>query len=201
MSRFTIAVALLVLSAGAGRTLGAQGSGAVTGATPDAGARVTASRSPAPPVVIDAVVGRGSRDAAVPAVQAAAPDAPLVSLELREVTLREALRAVAAQSAASLVYDSRVVPLDRRVSLRVAGVPAAEAIRLLLRGTGLEVRAMPGGELVLARGDDTRSPTLDEGRAPMAPALLTGRVSDAESGAAGGTLRCAPSRGKVEGPW
>ena len=185
-------VALLLLISGVG-PLGAQGSGADASGVVARSAPRSASLSP-PSVVAGDVVVRGSRDAAVPAVgtttvtrsTAALPPTRPVSLDLRGAMLGDALKAVAAQSGAWLVYDSRTVPLDRRVSLRTNGVSATEALRAVLRGTGVAVRPMPAGELVLVRADgaDGADGALDAmADAPVTAAILAGRVTDAESGA------------------
>jgi TonB-dependent SusC/RagA subfamily outer membrane receptor len=75
----------------------------------------------------------------------------LVTLDLQDVTLREALTAIAEQGRISLVYSSGAVPLERRVSLSVHAVPAAEALRAALRGTEVEVREAGSGQVMLIR--------------------------------------------------
>jgi TonB-linked SusC/RagA family outer membrane protein len=97
--------------------------------------------------------------------------------------LRDALKAIAAQGGISLVFANSVVPLERRVSLRVTGVTVEEALPAALRGTDVEVKATASGQMMLVR----REEQLDRGSEERSPgavqAVLSGRVTDAATGA------------------
>lgn len=116
-------------------------------------------------------------------VERAVPAPALVTLDLRDVSLRAALKAVEAQAGVSLVYATDAVPLERRVSLHVREVSAEEALRAVLRGTDVEVRAMSPGQILLVRHRGREAAPADPPRPDTAFALVSGRVTDSLSGA------------------
>ncbi|MDB4916113.1 MAG: putative outer membrane protein [Gemmatimonadetes bacterium] len=103
----------------------------------------------------------------------------VVVLDLHDVTLRDALKALEAQTGSSLVYASGTVPLDRRVSISVRAASAREALEVLLRGTDTEIRESASGRLTIVRGR-TRSLTSNTGVVPLT-GTLAGRVVDSAS--------------------
>jgi TonB-dependent SusC/RagA subfamily outer membrane receptor len=110
------------------------------------------------------------------------PAAPRrVTLELTDVPLRDALKAVASQGGVSLIYASSTVPLDRRVSLQLRAVSVEDALRGALRGTDVDVRETASGQLMLvprpARADSADSKRVVEAGG------IAGRVTDAATGA------------------
>jgi TonB-linked SusC/RagA family outer membrane protein len=126
------------------------------------------------------------------ASQQAASPSRLVTLELRDVPLREALKAVAAQAGISLIYASSTVPLERRVSLRVNGSSVQEALRALLQGTDVEVRSSESGKMMLVRRPARRERS-DE--LPPLLSILSGRVTDAATGAPVARVTVSVDRG------
>jgi hypothetical protein len=113
-----------------------------------------------------------------PAPAAGLLDRP-VTLELTRVRLEDALQAIARQAGFSLSYSSSVVPVERRVTVRVRSRPAGEALRMALSGTGVGPSISSSGQVVL-------SP-----QAPSAPARprqeagrIAGRVVSARTGEA-----------------
>lgn len=115
-------------------------------------------------------------------VQQPSSGARTVTLVLRGVTLRDALKAVEAQSGVSLVYASGTVPLDQLVTATVHAASARDALAVLLQGTDTEVRAAGPNRLTIVRRT---------GRAQPAPAssaailgTLSGRVTDSATGIA-----------------
>jgi TonB-linked SusC/RagA family outer membrane protein len=103
-----------------------------------------------------------------------------VTLDLHDVTLRDALKAVEAQSGVSLVYSTATVPLDHRVSVKVRAVSAREALELLLEGTDTELRSSASGRLTIVR-----RPARTQAAKTVAAsvlAILSGRVTDSASG-------------------
>jgi TonB-dependent SusC/RagA subfamily outer membrane receptor len=104
-----------------------------------------------------------------------------VTLDLTDVPLRDALKAVASQGGVSLIYASSTVPLDRRISLQLRAVSVEDALRGALRGTDVDVRETTSGQLLLVRRpagvDSADSKRLVEAGA------IAGRVTDAAAGA------------------
>ncbi|HJR62485.1 MAG TPA: TonB-dependent receptor [Gemmatimonadaceae bacterium] len=94
-----------------------------------------------------------------------------ISLDLRQVTVEEALRAVAREAAVGLTYDPGLPGLDRRATVRVDGVPAADAFLRVIRGSALELLVSTSGQTVLVR---RRSDDAD------ARGIIEGIVQDAE---------------------
>src|SRR5258708_5188901 len=75
----------------------------------------------------------------------------LVTLDLSDVPLREALKAVSRESGVSLIYASSTVPLERRVSLHVQAASVDAALRDALRETDAEPRATASGQVMLVK--------------------------------------------------
>ncbi|HEX9483085.1 MAG TPA: TonB-dependent receptor plug domain-containing protein, partial [Gemmatimonadaceae bacterium] len=105
----------------------------------------------------------------------------LVTLDLSDVPLREALKAVARQSGVSLIYASNTVPLERRVSLHVQAASVDAALRDALRETDAEPRETASGQVMLvkrsARPASERSERVLVGS-------ISGRVIDSAGGTA-----------------
>jgi Outer membrane receptor for ferrienterochelin and colicins len=104
-----------------------------------------------------------------------------VTLDLTDVPLRDALKAVASQSGVSLIYASSTVPLDRRVSLQLRAVSVEDALRGALRGTDVDVRETASGQLMLVRR--AARPDSDDSKSPTAAGSIAGRVTDATTSA------------------
>lgn len=73
-----------------------------------------------------------------------------VSLQARDVSLRDALDRLAASARIRLSYASELLPLDRRVCLAYREVAIGEALSDLLSGTTIEAVATGGDLVVLA---------------------------------------------------
>jgi AraC-like DNA-binding protein len=105
-----------------------------------------------------------------------------VTLDLTDVPLRDALKAVASQGGVSLIYASSIVPLDRRISLQLRAVSVEDALRGALRGTDVDVRETSSGQLMLVRAP-AHADSADSKRVVEAGGIA-GRVTDAATGAA-----------------
>lgn len=100
-----------------------------------------------------------------------------LALDLQGVTVDHALRAIIAQSGISLAYSRAVVPLDRRVTVRMQSGSVLEALHQVLRDTDVELWVTTDGRMALVP-------------APPAPMSLpasqvggiAGRVTAIESG-------------------
>lgn len=104
-----------------------------------------------------------------------------VTLDLTDVPLRDALKAVASQSGVSLIYASSTVPLDRRISLQLRAASVEDALRGALRGTGVDVRETASGQLMLVR--QAASLDADDSKSPARAGAIAGRVIDATTSA------------------
>jgi TonB-linked SusC/RagA family outer membrane protein len=72
-----------------------------------------------------------------------------LTLRLDGVSLERALGEIMTSSGVSLTYSRSVVPLDRTVSVHVENEPVVEALRQLLRGTGVEMWISAEGRMAL----------------------------------------------------
>lgn len=93
-----------------------------------------------------------------------------VSVELTSVRLDSALDAIGARAGIVIVYTDRVVPVGRRVSVKLSNVTVRQALEKVLEGTNVEVRAR-GDEVVLVRRPERRTEAVGEG-------AVWGRVID-----------------------
>jgi outer membrane receptor protein involved in Fe transport len=73
-----------------------------------------------------------------------------MSLDLHEVTLKDALRAIANGGGVKLLYNDGDIPSRKLVSITVASMPVMQILGLVLHGTGLAARVTPAG-VVIAR--------------------------------------------------
>ena len=71
-----------------------------------------------------------------------------VSLDLTNVPLRDALREIDRQAQLGLAYTPRIVPVDRRVTIKADSITAGEALERVLRGTGV-IAVMTTSETVM----------------------------------------------------
>lgn len=78
-----------------------------------------------------------------------APLDRVVSINERDVSLRDALDRVAVASHVRLTYSADLLPSDRRVCLDLDRVSAGAALSELLRGTSLRPMAIDGDDVVL----------------------------------------------------
>ena len=118
----------------------------------------------------------------VASTEQAAPSSRRVTMEINDVPLRDALRAVASQGGVSLIYASSTVPLERRVSLSARDASVNDVLRILLRDTGVEVRQSASGQLMLVRRSTHADSTASKSEA--AAGVVVGSVTDAATGAA-----------------
>jgi outer membrane cobalamin receptor len=74
-----------------------------------------------------------------------------VAIAFAAVPLQDALQEIARQAGLGISYRSDLPELDRRISLEADGLPAAEALLRVLRGSGLELMVAPNGRTVMVR--------------------------------------------------
>lgn len=101
-----------------------------------------------------------------------------IDLDLSDVTIDDALRAIASASRLELVYSGQVVPVAKRISVKASGITVAAALTEVLFKANVDV-LLSGGRIVMVRG-----------REPLQVGTITGRVTDSTSGEgiAGGTV-------------
>ncbi len=100
--------------------------------------------------------GRPAHSVTAPAVVPQGQGSPLsriVSLDLHDVRLQEALDAIDRQAKLGLAYSRRVVPLDKRVSIQADRITAGDALAAVLRGTNVRPVVAPSGTVVLRKGE------------------------------------------------
>ncbi|HEV3141706.1 MAG TPA: carboxypeptidase-like regulatory domain-containing protein, partial [Vicinamibacterales bacterium] len=150
--------------------------------------------SPRPSIVVSlALVVAMSTSGQVHAQSVGPLDQP-ISLDLRDVSLEDALQAVSDRTRLQLVYSTDDLPAQHRISLRLDHATVRDALQLVLRATGLEIVVSPTGRSVLVRPvragtiegrvlDDSTSEALDNASvAIVGTSLGTGTDS-------GGTFR------------
>ena len=108
----------------------------------------------------------------------AAEDAPValtqpIKLRMRRTTVEKALRAITKQSNISLSYSGAVVPLTRKVSLKVNNGTVLEALHQVLGDTQLELWVATDGRMALVPGEPEPP--------PVVAGTIVGRVTDAGS--------------------
>jgi TonB-linked SusC/RagA family outer membrane protein len=86
--------------------------------------------------------------------QVVSPLDRVVSLHLSNVRLQDALDAIDRQAKLGLAYTRRVVPFDKRVSLRADHITAGAALAAVLQGTDVRAVVMPSGTVVLRRDEE-----------------------------------------------
>lgn len=73
-----------------------------------------------------------------------------LSLDLKDVTVREALHSIEKESAYSFFYNDSFRDLDKKISLSVKNEPVAHVLDLLLGSTGLTYKFLEGNLIVIA---------------------------------------------------
>ncbi|HEX6536383.1 MAG TPA: TonB-dependent receptor [Gemmatimonadaceae bacterium] len=100
-----------------------------------------------------------------------------MTLDLHEVTLRDALKEISGQSGVELLYSGYIVPLGRRVSVTLRGATVEEALRAVLRGTRVGIRRAGSGAIMLTLEEERRTSSN-----LAAAGAITGRITDAGTG-------------------
>jgi TonB-linked SusC/RagA family outer membrane protein len=143
---------------------------------------VLASRPAAAQSESSSVAGASPSNPGLVVAEPNGANAPLlrsvVSLDLRNVPLRDALRQISAHMGGRLMYDESVTSLKHRVTLRDDEISLGRALRQLLAGTDVEVfvsQGAQGGQLVLLKR--VAPPP------PVDSVTVRGVVTDSASGA------------------
>jgi TonB-dependent SusC/RagA subfamily outer membrane receptor len=107
----------------------------------------------APRVPTGTAAGASASSETAPAGVADAPLKRIVSLDLADAPLNEALKEINRQAHLGLAYTPRVVPVDRRVTIKAAKITAGEALERVLRGTGVKAKETPAGTVALVKDE------------------------------------------------
>lgn len=97
-----------------------------------------------------------------------------VTINVSDVPLGDVLSEIQKQSGVKLTYSADIVPLNRLVTLDVNAIGVGEALRVALKGTGVDIRPASGGRIGLVKISGKQS-----GRTQ---GVISGRVIDAKSG-------------------
>lgn len=111
-----------------------------------------------------------------------APD-PLqreITVSLIDVRLEHALRSIADASGVPLSYSRRIVPVDRRVTLRAERMQVRTALERVLKGTETELYVTQSGQVAIVK---RTPPPRSAAPAIAATGAIAGRVTTRESAA------------------
>ncbi len=101
-----------------------------------------------------------------------------VTLNVVDARLGDVLADIAAQADLALVYGNDIVPVDRRITLRVRSLPAADALEQALAGTNIAVTPVGRDQVVLAK---RAAPAEPAAPARVQTGAVAGRVTEAET--------------------
>lgn len=112
-----------------------------------------------------------------------------VTLDVRGVTMRDALDQIAAGARIRLSYSSELVPLDRRVCATLDSVTAGDALTTLLHDIAFEPIVAGDDQVVLAPARRAEAAVIDQPELAASVGVLdrvlvTSRVSDPQRGTA-----------------
>lgn len=124
----------------------------------------------------------------------------VISIDLRDVPITEALREIGKLADLPLVYSSGLLPEGKRVTLRAERITAGAALNRVLTATDVTVRVLSGGQIVLAphsadisavadgRNPDglyvsAITPVMAAANPPLVQGTVQGTVVDATTGA------------------
>lgn len=103
-----------------------------------------------------------------------AAQATTIAIDLEGVSLDSALDTIARLGRLRLTYSRDVLPAGRRVTLRSSAISPIEALRRVLQGTGLELRASEQGDVTIFLPVGTTS--------RQAQGTISGTVTDSATG-------------------
>lgn len=116
---------------------------------------------------------------AVPAQGWAPPLDRTVSIQARDVALRDVLDRIAATAEVRLSYSPDLLPLERRVCVAFHDAALGGALSELLGGTGVEARVVGSQQVVLAPLPGRAIPTVAPRTAVLEQVVVTGSAAGA----------------------
>ena len=97
---------------------------------------------------------------------------PVISVELKDVTLEAALQEVSRKAGVIFNYNHSRVALTQKISIKKKNTHACEVMQLLLGSTGNDLTILQNGELAIIPSNQPKKPS----------GTITGRVVDKKSG-------------------
>src|SRR5690606_27592291 len=85
----------------------------------------------------------------------------LISLDIRNAPLGDALREVSKQMGGRLMFDESATALRHRVTLKEAEISSGQAIQRIIAGTNLRMLMVNGGSMVLVKPDPQAARVID----------------------------------------
>jgi TonB-dependent starch-binding outer membrane protein SusC len=141
----------------------------------------TSRREPSPSLTASVSTSAGER-----LERAASSSNPVLSrrvtVQLRDVHLEDALKAIAAAADVPIAFSADVVPVSERVTVRIAGEELRSAIRSVLTGRNLDLLISSSGQLVVVAAAGSAPLAASSTRAPS---QAVGTVSGLVTGAGG----------------
>jgi TonB-linked SusC/RagA family outer membrane protein len=122
----------------------------VAGQEPPANAG-RAAPNPTTPSILTAPPGGARAAGGAMQVVSTEPLERMVTLDLQNVRLNDALKEINRQARLGLAYTPRVVPVDRRVTIKEASISAGDALERVLRGTGVKAVVTEAGTVTLVK--------------------------------------------------
>lgn len=98
----------------------------------------------------------------------------IISLDLQNASLEEALVAIAENAGLRLMYSEKLFSEQRRLTLRETHITVEDALWSVLRGSGLRFAISQHGQLVLLKMHDIENKIVEE--------EISGTVTDAQTG-------------------
>ncbi len=147
---------------------------AAQGPPPNAGRAAPIPTTPSIPAMpTDAARAAGSAMQA----ESTKPLDRMVTLDLENVRLNDALKEINRQARLGLAYTPRVVPVDRRVTIKEASISAGAALERVLRGTGAKAVVTEAGTVTLVKQGRKGEREAEAEKAGIG--VVMGRVLDA----------------------
>jgi TonB-linked SusC/RagA family outer membrane protein len=100
-----------------------------------------------------------------------------ISLKLSGVSVEQALREIGRRAEVPITYNDVILPKTASVWLTRDDIRTDEALAIVLQDAGLRVMALSTGQLVVVK-----EPTPETKKPPLAPPVVTGRVTDQATG-------------------
>lgn len=102
-----------------------------------------------------------------------------VTLDVTNMELGRILAEISSQAALGLVYETGLVPANRRLTVRLDSTAAGAALRKVLQGTDLDFSAVGDRQVVIFRRKAVSSPAAP--RVTQRTGTITGRVTEVGS--------------------
>lgn len=113
----------------------------------------------------------------------ARPSEQRISIRLRDVALKDALRAIGREGGVVLFYNDHDIPAKKRISITVNDATVEEALRFALEGTMLATRATAAGIVIEARQAEPTPASAEDTTGSISGSVRDSTTGEAISGA------------------